>query len=123
METTANGQPRSLSFRDAIKERLPDLVNGQYRTQSISLARTCYVGPFREWRSFDEEVRANSENLVTSYPQKLNDIMMYEQPTGESFSFGRELVVCGNEIGVSGRFSQHLGQVMSSVARRLDMPL
>ena len=120
---TTHGQPRAFTFRDVVKERLPDIVRGEHRTHSISGSRTNYVGPFNEWGSFEKEVRATSQELMVSFPAELQDIMMYEQPTTEQFSFGNELVVCGNEIGVSGRFTQHLGQVMSSIAQRLDIRL
>lgn len=54
---------------------------------------------------------------------------MAESGAGRILAFSQPLdmstdqVVCANEIGVVGRFHQHIGQVMTCVGRDLGMQL
>ena len=119
----ASGRP--ISYQDATIQRLPDLIKSRHRTTRESSSSFYYEGPLARWTTFESEVRANFESLRANSGPELSATLMYEEPPrhNQNGEFGNEVVIVGNEIGVSGRFSQHVGHVTTCTAQRLGLPL
>ena len=67
-----------------------------------------------EWGTFEQEVRETFRRMVTQ-PGFQNEIMVFNQPD----RYTNEQVMCGNEIGVVGRFQRHIGRVMTMVLQNM----
>src|SRR4051812_29579707 len=112
--------PLHLTAKDITKQRLPDLNLGPYKTKSDSRHNIEFRQCLGEWTGFEREVRRIFLSQIwPSY------VLAYHPgpQEGHPHDIHHEHVYCGDEISVVGRFSQHIGQVMSAVFQNLGMDI
>ncbi|GKZ85502.1 hypothetical protein AnigIFM56816_011469 [Aspergillus niger] len=104
--------PDKVTAQSSVKERLPNLLFGNNRTQSSALHDIQFVGRLTTWANFEqkviEEFRGHNwgPNQVLNY--KSHGFLPLQSQRNEH-------VAVGDETGVQGRWQQHIGQVMSSI--------
>ncbi|KAL8871045.1 MAG: hypothetical protein Q9174_003048, partial [Haloplaca sp. 1 TL-2023] len=111
--TPGNGQP--LTARDLTMASLPDIVRSEQRTVSSSMNANVFVGRMAKWHDFEKEVR---ENFNRQQWQNARSTLGWS-----SDLINIDRVMCATEAGVTGRFLQHVGQVMSCVGQELRLPM
>ncbi|KAI4235655.1 MAG: hypothetical protein LQ349_003008 [Xanthoria aureola] len=107
--------PRPLSAEDLTKRRLPSILQNPQRTSSRSISPQTFVGLMAKWDSFEREVRENFHRQPWAGSQRVL--------TWDHDLINRERVKCASEDGVTGRFLQQVGQVMTCVGSELRMHL
>ncbi|KZF26200.1 hypothetical protein L228DRAFT_242633 [Xylona heveae TC161] len=106
-----------LRAQDFISSRLPDLLTGSSQTTSLSTHDLEFKATLVHWTAFENEVRSTFRSTPWSA-----EILGYAAQNRQS-SLDREQIICGDESSIVGRFNQHVGQVMGSVFRTLDISL
>ncbi|KAL9037109.1 MAG: hypothetical protein Q9180_003910, partial [Flavoplaca navasiana] len=109
------GNPQPLNAQDLTRSPLPQILWNPERTTHSSTSPHRYVGLMAKWDSFEKEVRQNfhrqawgtARRTLTWNPDPINS----------------DRVTCATEVGITGRFLQHVGQVMSRVGHELNLPL
>lgn len=115
-----NSKARAVTPKVALEERLPDLVLAQSRTNSSAIHRIDYIGPLTPWPDFHENVETSFRNY-RGWRKRQLDLRPIGQPKPHSLL--KEHVRVANELGVQGRWQQHIGQVMSGVFQAQDHQL
>ncbi|KAL9594117.1 MAG: hypothetical protein Q9219_007207 [cf. Caloplaca sp. 3 TL-2023] len=94
---------------------LPDLNISRTATVYQSNSAFLYVGTVTAWHDFEKEVRDTTRQHI--WP---TNPLTHET---QNSLLNSEQAQCGNEIGVVGRFQQHIGQVMTCVGLASGMAL
>ncbi|GKZ37058.1 hypothetical protein AbraIFM66950_008448 [Aspergillus brasiliensis] len=114
--------PDIVTAQSSLKERLPNLLLGNNRTTSSALHQVEFIGRLTEWENFEEDV-IRDYRMQDWGPNKVLDYKPHGFVTISSLR--NEHVAVGDEMGVQGRWQQHICQVMSSIfhAQGLDLTL
>ncbi|KAK2768454.1 hypothetical protein FQN54_000309 [Arachnomyces sp. PD_36] len=94
--------------QDILSHSIPELLrDDKLRTSSEALHRIQFCGELSRWESFEEEVQRFFRDQVPQLPPYV--ISLRPDPKHHpAAEFYNELVFCGDELSISGRFSQNV---------------
>ena len=120
MAQSSQQGPHPLSMRDLTKQQLPNLIQNDNRTRSISIHDGIFIGPLGYWNTFERDVRQCFDNY--SNMPNFGNTIAYRKPAG-TINLDYEQCAVGNETGVVGRITHNVGHVMTAVAQGMGMRL
>ncbi|KAK2809061.1 hypothetical protein FQN50_004114 [Emmonsiellopsis sp. PD_5] len=104
-----------LSSKDIISQPLPDLLTAPgFHTRSDSRHRTWYNGKLGHWEGFESDVKRVAEAAITK--SDYLDVIPRDYATNPGY-LCHEQCFCGDELSLSGRFTQNALTPAISVAR------
>ncbi|OGM47973.1 hypothetical protein ABOM_002740 [Aspergillus bombycis] len=112
--------PNGLCSNVIVQDRLPDLLIGIKHTTSHALHPITFTGVLRHWPKFEQDVETTYLNFrwnrrVVDHQQKSGKVSMW--------NIRLEQTAVGDEMGVQGRWSQNINQIMSAVFLSQDIDL
>lgn len=107
--------------KQVVEEAVADLQIGPVKTTSVALHDLRFVGPLVPWQNFKNDVRNTYQN--TSWGEHQANLKHRPKGTTIFHHVERELVFCGNELSVQGRFMQNIGQIMSVISSAMGQNL
>ena len=107
--------------KQVVEEAVADLQIGPAKTTSLALHDLRFVGPLVPWKNFKNDVRDTYQNASWEEHQAI----LKHRPKGTTgiHRVERELLFCGNELSVQGRFMQNIGQIMSVISSAMGQNL
>ena len=121
MSASQNQQgPLHYTLKSVISAPLPALREHTNHTNS-SGGQQHFMNGIEHWVEFEREVRNNYDRHRNNYGPTRFDNQNIACRVGASDPFYAESCIIGNEIGIVGRFTHNVGQVMTNVARLLGM--
>jgi hypothetical protein len=102
----------SLTAKELVEDRLPDLRRGLSSTHHQAWHDIYYVGRLGSWTSFEKAVRKAKVSM------QLNGNVLgctIPNPQQHNYHLSKEQLLCGDEASVQARFQQNVGHVMTAV--------
>lgn len=103
---------------DILNQNLPNILYSKDRTTvGSSLHSIKFVGRLEKWQKFEDEVMRFAWHNDPISPNPIISFRIH--PPGE-YDLHNELVHCGDELSVSGRFTQNVLNPVTSAARVMN---